>query len=213
MRMRRWRPRSRRAPARVAHRRDDRRARRRWAGSPIAFAKRVAIAPGLRLGFAAVLAAGAVGCHPASRWLAAGGPVSALEEIRSRFEAEPASGPGLNNRLFSISGAGRAETIRVAWDSATENPVVGTGAGTFEIGLVRAHGRLRMRSRRAFPLRRDVQRAGLRGSHASRARPDRPLVAAVRAGATLAVRRARMLAPISPGSSRAASTGTGRWSA
>ena len=96
------------------------------------FAKRVAIAPGLRLGFAAVLAAGAVGAILVAV-AAAGGPVSALEEIRSRFEAEPVSGPGLNNRLFSASGGGRAESIRVAWDSATENPVVGTGAGTFEM--------------------------------------------------------------------------------
>ena len=96
------------------------------------FAKRVAIAPGLRLGFAAVLAAGAVVAILVAV-AAAGGPVSALEEIRSRFEAEPVSGPGLNNRLFSASGGGRAESIRVAWDSATENPVVGTGAGTFEM--------------------------------------------------------------------------------
>ncbi len=44
------------------------------------------------------------------------------------------SGPGLNDRLFSASGGGRAESIRVAWDSAVSRiPSSEPGAGTFEI--------------------------------------------------------------------------------
>ena len=62
-----------------------------------------------------------------------GGPASAISEVRARFEAAPtATGPDLNDRLFSISGNGRGETIRVAWDMATARPLEGSGAGTFE---------------------------------------------------------------------------------
>jgi O-antigen ligase len=64
---------------------------------------------------------------------AVGGPASALTELRDRFEAAPAVGPSLNDRLFSISGTGRAETIRAAWDAGADHLVGGTGAGTFEI--------------------------------------------------------------------------------
>ena len=62
-----------------------------------------------------------------------GGPVSAMTELRDRFEAAPAAGPSLNDRLFSVSGAGRAQTIRVAWNAGADHLVAGTGAGTFEI--------------------------------------------------------------------------------
>ena len=65
--------------------------------------------------------------------LAVGGPASAVTELRDRFEAAPAVGPSLNDRLFSISGTGRAQTIEVAWDDGLDHPFVGTGAGTFEL--------------------------------------------------------------------------------
>ena len=44
----------------------------------------------------------------------------------------------LNTRLFSISGNGRSEQIRVAMDAGREHPLAGNGAGTFEYLLVRA---------------------------------------------------------------------------
>ncbi len=101
-----------------------------WAAHRLA--RSVPVRPRLRLATALVLAAGVLAALVVAV-AAIGGPASTLTEIRDRFEAEPVAGPSLNGRLFSASGAGRAETIRVAWDSATEHPVVGTGAGTFEV--------------------------------------------------------------------------------
>jgi hypothetical protein len=66
----------------------------------------------------------------------AGGPGDALAKIEDRFDAPPAAGEGssdLNDRLFSASGNGRAESIGVAWDAGRERPVLGYGAGSFEI--------------------------------------------------------------------------------
>ena len=63
----------------------------------------------------------------------AGGPSQALNELREHFDAPVAAqGANLNDRLFSISGNGREESIRVAWDAARERPVVGHGAGSYE---------------------------------------------------------------------------------
>ena len=95
-------------------------------------AKLLPLSPRRRRGGAAVLAAGAVGAA-AIALLEAGGPVTALSEVRDRFEALPAGGSSLNDRLFTFSGTGRAETIAVAWDMGTAHPTAGTGAGTFEI--------------------------------------------------------------------------------
>ena len=65
--------------------------------------------------------------------VAVGGPGDALGELRERFEAAPTSvGPDLNDRLLSVSGNGRGETIDVAWGMSSDHPVAGTGAGTFE---------------------------------------------------------------------------------
>jgi O-antigen ligase len=86
----------------------------------------------VRRGTAAVLGAGVLAVAVGAL-LAAGGPASAVTKVRDRFEAVPSFGPNLNDRLFSISGTGRAETIRVAWDQGSDHPVVGTGAGTFEV--------------------------------------------------------------------------------
>jgi hypothetical protein len=62
-----------------------------------------------------------------------GGPASAVDELRERFEAVPtAGGRDLNDRLFSASGNGRAETIGVAWDVGREHWLAGAGSGTFE---------------------------------------------------------------------------------
>jgi O-Antigen ligase len=61
-----------------------------------------------------------------------GGPSAALTEVRDRFGAEPTAISSLNDRLFSISGTGRAATLRVAWEGGRDHPLAGTGAGTFE---------------------------------------------------------------------------------
>ena len=60
--------------------------------------------------------------------IAAGGPSG----LQRRFNAEPVAGVDLNERLFSISGNGRSELLRVAWDSGRQQPLSGNGAGTFE---------------------------------------------------------------------------------
>jgi O-antigen ligase len=101
-----------------------------WAAHRIARA--VPAAARVRRGFAIVLGATAA-VAAAAAVLAVGGPASAVTELRDRFEGAPAIGPSLNDRLFSISGTGRAETIAVAWDTAKDHPVLGTGAGTYEI--------------------------------------------------------------------------------
>lgn len=77
----------------------------------------------------AVAASSAIGLAVVSL----GGPSGAASELRQRFEAEPAvGGSDLNDRLFTISGSGRAEHLQVAWEAARERPVVGNGAGTYE---------------------------------------------------------------------------------
>ena len=95
-------------------------------------ARRIPVAARVRRGFTAILAAGAVGMVVVAV-AAAGGPASAVDELRDRFESPLAAGPDLNDRLFSVSGTGRADTIRVAWRGGLDHPVFGSGAGTFEI--------------------------------------------------------------------------------
>jgi hypothetical protein len=95
-------------------------------------ARAVPVPARLRRGVSIAVAACAVAVAVGAL-VAVGGPRSAVTEVRDRFEAAPAAGTSLNDRLFSISGAGRAETIEAAWDSGIEHPVLGTGAGTFEI--------------------------------------------------------------------------------
>jgi O-antigen ligase len=63
---------------------------------------------------------------------ALGGPRAAWGELEQRFNADPVVGVDLNDRLFSVSGNGRSEQIRVAWNAGRERPVVGQGSGTFE---------------------------------------------------------------------------------
>jgi O-antigen ligase len=80
------------------------------------------------LGLALVALTGVVGALAL-----AGGPRAAYEHARDRFNSDPtSSGVDLNGRLFSISGNGRSEQLRVAWDAARERPIVGNGSGTFE---------------------------------------------------------------------------------
>lgn len=101
-----------------------------WAAHLIA--GRVRVTARARRWVAAVLAAG-VAAVGVAVVMVAGGPASAFDELRDRFEAPIAGGETLNDRLFSVSGNGRQETIRVAWDAGSEHPLAGTGAGTFEV--------------------------------------------------------------------------------
>ena len=64
--------------------------------------------------------------------LFAAGRTDALSDLRHRFESEETRGAVLNDRLFSVAGNGRGETIGVAWGMAARHPLAGTGAGTFE---------------------------------------------------------------------------------
>jgi hypothetical protein len=95
-------------------------------------ATRVPVSPRVRRSGALILAGVAVGAIVATL-AGLGGPSAAVDEVRARFEAAQVIGTSLNDRLFSISGTGRADTIRVAWDAAMDHPLGGTGAGTYEI--------------------------------------------------------------------------------
>lgn len=101
------------------------------AGSAFAIARRVAIPRGavraanVVLASLAVIAAGLVVA-------AAGGPYNAASELKARFDAEPVTGVDLNARLFSASGNGRGESIRVAWEAFRDRPALGHGAGSYE---------------------------------------------------------------------------------
>lgn len=53
------------------------------------------------------------------------------------FKAPLADTANLNTRLLSPSGRGRADYWRVAWTDAKDHPVLGSGAGTFEVRWAR----------------------------------------------------------------------------
>jgi hypothetical protein len=61
-----------------------------------------------------------------------GGPREGFDDLERRFNAAPVIGVDLNDRLFTISGNGRSEQLRVSWDAFREAPVAGHGSGTFE---------------------------------------------------------------------------------
>jgi O-antigen ligase/polysaccharide polymerase Wzy-like membrane protein len=65
--------------------------------------------------------------------LAAGGPVAAVERAADSFtEPLPAGEGDLQRRLLSVSGNGRRDYWRVAADMVRDEPLLGTGAGSFE---------------------------------------------------------------------------------
>lgn len=94
-------------------------------------AGRVPVSRGARrafdLGFAALAVTAAV-----VGLIAVGGPRGGLDDLERRFSAAPVTEADLNQRLFSISGNGRSELFRVAWDAADDRPLAGEGAGIFE---------------------------------------------------------------------------------
>jgi hypothetical protein len=72
---------------------------------------------------------------------AAGGPAAGFSKLRNHFGATSAftsavesgrTSVDLNQRLFSVSGSGRAEQLRVAWNAGRDHPLVGNGSGSFE---------------------------------------------------------------------------------
>jgi O-antigen ligase len=85
-----------------------------------------------------VVAAASIGAV-AVAMIALGGPAGAADRARDAFVASspPLIEGDLNERLFSLSGTGRPELWRVAWNVAREQPIVGAGAGTFEIAWLR----------------------------------------------------------------------------
>jgi hypothetical protein len=69
---------------------------------------------------------------------AAGGPVALVTRAYDSFQAPlPATGGELEGRLFSVSGNGRADYWRVALAAYRDHPVLGSGAGTYELHWVR----------------------------------------------------------------------------
>jgi hypothetical protein len=62
----------------------------------------------------------------------AGGPFAAFDKVQDRFNAETVGTVDLNDRLFTISGNGRSEQIRVAWHAGRDRPLFGWGSGTYE---------------------------------------------------------------------------------
>jgi tetratricopeptide (TPR) repeat protein len=70
--------------------------------------------------------------------IAAGGPVSLATRAYDSFRAPlPSTGGELEGRLFSVSGNGREDYWRVALDAYREHPVLGSGAGTYELHWAR----------------------------------------------------------------------------
>jgi hypothetical protein len=122
------------------------------AAALFAFAeRRVEPAPVARRAFAvAISLVAAAGL--AAVFVHYGGPATLAQKGYKAFKSPPPRVEGnLNKRLLSFSGNGRADLWRLAWDDARENPLLGSGSGTYEryflahqprdVGRVRdAHG-------------------------------------------------------------------------
>ncbi|HET7856672.1 MAG TPA: O-antigen ligase family protein [Gaiellaceae bacterium] len=74
---------------------------------------------------AAVGVAGAV--------LAAGGPADVVSRFYHGFNAPPAPREGdVGRRVLSFSGSSRSDYWQVTWNDVEDNPLLGSGAGTFQ---------------------------------------------------------------------------------
>jgi tetratricopeptide (TPR) repeat protein len=94
------------------------------------FESRVRIDPSVRrIGNGAVVAG--VVTVLAAGVLVLGGP-SAIAKSFAGDDPPSGNAGDLNERLFSLSGTGRVEHWRVALDDAAENPVLGSGAGSYK---------------------------------------------------------------------------------
>jgi hypothetical protein len=95
--------------------------------------QRITIGRTARTAFASALLGLAV-LALAAGWLRFGSPPSAIVGAYDAFTAPlPQVEGDLNERLFSLSGNGRPELWRVALATAAESPVIGTGAGSYEL--------------------------------------------------------------------------------
>ena len=95
------------------------------------FERRVGVPTPVKLAFVGciVLAIVALGAVGAAR---EGGPVTAVRKAWHAFKRPPDRPSNLNDRLLSLSGNGRYDLWRVAWDDAKAHPWLGSGAGTYE---------------------------------------------------------------------------------
>ncbi len=94
-----------------------------------ALESRVRIAPlARRVGNGAVVAG--VAALLVGGVLMLGGPATIARSFATDYSAEQSD--DLDDRLFSLSGNGRAELWRVGWNVASEFPVTGSGAGSYQ---------------------------------------------------------------------------------
>ena len=94
--------------------------------------RRVAPPRQARLAFAALLAVVAIAALLAG-FLRYGGPVTLARKGYDSFTTTSSGTPvNLNKRLFTFSGSYRSELWHAAWDDYRANPVLGSGAGTYE---------------------------------------------------------------------------------
>jgi hypothetical protein len=61
-----------------------------------------------------------------------GGPVGLVREAYDAFTVARAEPRDLEQRLFSFSGSYRPELWETAWDESRDNPILGSGPGTYE---------------------------------------------------------------------------------
>jgi O-Antigen ligase len=100
-------------------------------------ARRVALDRRVGLAAAALLVVLAVAGGGLSL-VRAGGPTKLVGNAYDAFVSpERPTGQDLNQRLVNLSGSGRADYWRVAWRDVTENPLLGSGAGSYERYWVR----------------------------------------------------------------------------
>jgi tetratricopeptide (TPR) repeat protein len=101
------------------------------------FARRVPL--DRRVGIAAAIALVVLGAVGGGLAIArAGGPTKLVGTAYDAFVSpERPTGQNLNRRLVNLSGSGRADYWRVAWREFTENPLLGSGAGSYERYWVR----------------------------------------------------------------------------
>jgi tetratricopeptide (TPR) repeat protein len=95
--------------------------------------RRISPPPTIRLAFAAALAVLAA-LAVVGILVRFGGPVDLVDRAYDAFRSPPPppeTSP-LGERLFTFTGGYRAENWEVAWDDYRANPVLGSGAGTFE---------------------------------------------------------------------------------
>lgn len=94
--------------------------------------RRVVPSRQVRLGFAGALALVTIASLLAV-FVRYGGPVTLAEKGYDAFTTTSGGTPvDLNERLFSFSGSYRSELWHAAWDDYRDNPVLGSGPGTYE---------------------------------------------------------------------------------